>query len=149
VVSIASTANASTIYLGRGWLYFGDAERVRDGMYAGAQQHSVRRDDSTQQLYLDFAPPRGHQLRLIGQDTLSALGSTASTQATNTMEVDEETANLLCAEAARILYERRSLTVGGGTELEKFLSILQSKRRRAGEFATKKAGPKTIRGMWR
>jgi hypothetical protein len=149
VITIASTANASTIYVERGWFYYGTAERVRDGMYAGAQQHRVRRDDTTQQLYLDFAPPRGHQLRLIGQDTLSALGSTAASQATNTMEVDEETANLLCAEAARILYTRRGMAVGGGPQLQQFLSILDGKRRQAGEFSTKKVGPKTIRGMWR
>lgn len=125
VVDIASTANPSTIYVERGWWYFGQAERVRDGLYHGSIAKRVRRDDTTQQVYLDWVPPRGYQLRFIGRDTLSALGTVAATQATNTMEVDEESAELLYAVAAEILLRQQGLAVSDVPDLAQKIAMVK------------------------
>src|SRR5690606_11962239 len=85
VVTIASTDNASTIYLSRGWFYFGTPERVKDGHYLYAARREVRRDDTSQHVYLDEIVPRGYQIRLLGYDPLTGLGTTPSTQVTATM----------------------------------------------------------------
>lgn len=116
-VDIASTANPSTIYTERSWFYFGGAERVRDGVYYGSIPQRVRKDDTTNQVYLDYVPPRGYQLRFIGRETLSALGTVIATQVTNTMEVDEENEQILFAEAAKILYQRLGLNVSDFGEI--------------------------------
>jgi hypothetical protein len=105
VVDIASTANASTIFVERGWWYIGAAERVQES-WVPVVRTNVRRDDTTQKFTLMSAPPRGSQIRLVGRGLLSALGSTASTQATATMEVDEAEAELLVVEAAKVLFRR-------------------------------------------
>ena len=107
-ILIDSTANASTIYVNRCWFYFGESNLVRD-VYPESTGKLLRRDDTTQRLHLDFAPQRGHQIRLVGRDHLTALGSTAATQATNSMEVDNASASILYAYAAEILFERMGL----------------------------------------
>lgn len=109
-INVSSAAAAVDCWWNHAWLYFGEADRVTD-LYAGGRSHRVRRDDTTQQLHLEFAPQRGRQLRLIGRDHLSALGTTAATQVTNTMEVDEAQAQLLYAEAAKILFARQGFSV--------------------------------------
>lgn len=111
VLDIASTANASTIYTGRGWWYFGDAERVVESWEPVPQSH-IRRDNTTQQVTLTYAPPRGYQIRLVGRGLLSELGTTAATQATNTMEIDEAEAEILYAEATKVLFRRGILSAG-------------------------------------
>ena len=111
VLDIASTANASTIYVEYGWWYFGGAERVRDGIYDAYVPKTVRLDDTTQQVYLGYTPSRGAQLRFIGRETLTALGTVAATQVTNAMEVDEENAQILYAEAAKILFTRLGINI--------------------------------------
>ena len=147
-IDITSTASALTAYANRGWFYFGTAERVRDGLYYGGIPKRVRRDDTTQQVTLDWTPGRGRQLRLIGQDTLSALGTTAASQATNTMEVDEENAQVLCAEAARILFQRRGLALPDNPYLASALAILDQKKRDAAKWAQPEPVSRRIRGMW-
>lgn len=109
VTDIASTANASTIYLERGWFYFGAAEKVTES-WQEVHVSKIRRDNTTQQFTLSFIPSRGVQLRLVGRALLTELGNVAATQATNTMEVDEPEAELLCAEAAKILFRRGILS---------------------------------------
>ncbi len=108
-INITNAAGAVDLWWNRGWFYFGDAARVRD-IYSRSNPKRVRRDDTTQRIYLDFVPQRGYQLRLIGRDVLSALGDTISSQVTNTMEVDAENAPILYAEAARILFLREGLS---------------------------------------
>lgn len=102
---ISSTANASTIFVNRSWFYFGDKERVADSIYQPEYAVEIRRDNATQQFMLKTVPPRGYQIRLIGKTVLSALGSTAATQVTNTMEVDANTAEILYARAAEVLFQ--------------------------------------------
>lgn len=148
VVDIASTANPSTIYVERGWWYFGTAERVRDGLYHGSIAKRVRRDDTTQQVYLDWAPPRGYQLRFIGRDTLSALGTTVATQATNTMEVDEESAELLYAVAAEILLRQQGLAVDDVPGLASKIALVQPRLARLKKQWALPAQPQRLKSMW-
>ena len=129
VIDIASTANASTIYVERGWWYFGNADLVRDGHYYGSLPKRVRRDDTIQQVYLDWRPPRGYQLRFIGRETLSALGTTAASQVTNTMEVDEENEQILYAEAAHILFMRLGLNLSDFSAVAANISVAEGLRR--------------------
>ena len=102
--SITSTASALTAYFNRGWFYYGDHGTVT-GVYPSDPAFTLRRDNTTQHITLTEPPPRGYQLRMIGTAPLSALGSTASTQVSNTMEVDNQTAELLYARAAEILFD--------------------------------------------
>ena len=87
-VDVSSAAADLDIYLNRSWFYVGDAGRIRD-IYPASTGKILRRDDTTQRIYLDDVPARGRQLLLVGRDSLSALGTTLATQATNTMELDE------------------------------------------------------------
>ena len=105
-IDITNAAGAVDLWWNHGWFYFGEADRITD-LYDGSKAFTPRRDDTTQRIYLSFAPTRGYQLRLQGRTTLSALGTTASTQVTNTMELDEVSEQVLFAEATRILYGRQ------------------------------------------
>lgn len=111
VVAIASTANASTIYVERGWWYFGSLERVTDNIFRSTVTKTVRRDDTTQQALLDWVPSRGRQLRFIGLAPVTAIGTVAASQPTNTMEVDEPSALVLYAEAASVLFARLGMNI--------------------------------------
>jgi len=105
-IDVTNAAGAVDLWWNRGWFYFGEADRITD-LYDGSKAFRPRRDDTTQRIYLSFAPTRGYQLRLQGRNTLSLLGTTASTQVTNTMELDAISEQVLFAEAARILYGRQ------------------------------------------
>ena len=109
-------ANPVTYWVNRAWLYFGDANRVQD-IYRYDRSYFVRRDDTTKKVYLDWIPQQGHQIRLVGQDILTELGSTIATQATNTMEVDDPAAQILYAEAAKILFAKRGLNTANVSEV--------------------------------
>ena len=113
---VANSAGAVVMFINRSWLYYGDANRVQD-IYKYDRSYFVRRDDTTQKVYLDWVPAQGHQIRLIGQDVLSELGSTISTQVTNTMEVDDPVAQILYAEAAKILFAKRGLNTANVGEV--------------------------------
>lgn len=101
---IANTANASTIYWNRAWFYFGSKERVCDAIYNEERVIRVRRDDTSQHILLASTPLRGYQIRLAGKAPLTSLGSTPSTQLTNSMEVDEKSEQVLYAYAAELLF---------------------------------------------
>ena len=105
-IDITNAAGAVDLWWNHGWFYFGEADRITD-LYEGSKAFTPRRDDTTQRIYLSFAPTRGYQLRLQGRNTLSLLGTTASTQVTNTMELDVISEQVLFAEATRILYGRQ------------------------------------------
>ena len=113
---VANSAGAVVMFINRSWLYYGDANRVQD-IYKYDRSYFARRDDTTQKVYLDWVPAQGHQIRLIGQDVLSELGSTISTQVTNTMEVDDPVAQILYAEAAKILFAKRGLNTANVGEV--------------------------------
>lgn len=102
-IDVSSAAADLDIYLNHSWLYVGDPERIT-AVYPKQPDFIVRRDATTQRLILPDLVARGRQIRLIGKDTLSALGTTVASQATNTMELDEQGAQLLCAVAADILF---------------------------------------------
>lgn len=145
-ISIASTANASTIYYQRGWFYFGTAEKVTESWRRVPPE--VRRDNTIQQIVLDEAPPRGYQVRLVGRDILSALGTTAATQATNTMEIDEPEAEILYAEAAKILYTRGFL---GGSDYESLAPRIAVCDQRLADLKaewSQPEPPRRVKSMW-
>lgn len=147
-IDITSTSSALTAYANRGWFYFGTAERVRDGLYYGNIPKRTRRDDTTQQVYLDWVPGRGRQLRMIGQETLTALGTTASTQVTNTMEVDEENAQILYAEAARILFSRLGLNLSDYSTVAANIAAANALRSEMKNTWGQDTVSRRITGMW-
>jgi hypothetical protein len=105
-----SIAAAATLYVDRAWFYFGDDKRITERYSINSAIHITRRDNATQTFTLQSAPERGRQLRVVGKTQLTALGTTASTQVTNTMEVSEVEAEILYARAAEILFIRQGLS---------------------------------------
>lgn len=149
-VAITSTTNASTIYIEEGWWYFGGAERVRDGVFSTMIPRTVRRDDTTQQVYLGWIPDRGNQLRFIGRDTLSALGTTAASQVTNTMEVDEENEQVLFAEAAKIMFTRLGLNVSDFSSVAQNIAVAENLKVRLTKVWAQDAPRQfQVRTVWR
>jgi hypothetical protein len=69
---------------------------------------------------------------MVGRGILSALGDTASTQVTNKMEVDEESEQILFAEAAKVLFSREGLNVDDFSEVATRIAIADDLRRRLG-----------------
>lgn len=123
-----SSASAAVVgFWNRAWFYLGDASRIRD-IYAGDSPRRVRRDDTTNRIYFEFPPGRGQQIRLVGTDHLSALGSTVATQVTNTMEVDEATAEVLYAEAAKVLFNRLRLNLSDFSEVNARIATAEQMR---------------------
>lgn len=100
-----SAGDALTIYAQRAWFYYGGKERVLDTLFS--EQHPVRArvDDTQRHIMFDETPPRGCQIRIQGKAPLSALGSSAATQSTATMEVDERTAQVVVAKAVQLLLD--------------------------------------------
>lgn len=147
-IVIDSTSDALFGAMNRGWFYFGEPDTVTD-LYHGSKPRRVRRDSETQRVYLDFVPQRGHQLQLVGKDVLSALGTTATTQVTNTMEVDEPAAQLLYAHAAQIIFERDGLNAADTGEVGPRIAVMLG---RAKEYETKfpfrLPEPNPIKGPW-
>ena len=147
IIDIASTASPSTIYVERGWWYYGKAERVTE-RYNTSKQHRIRRDDTTQQFHLDFKPKRGYQIRCVGRETLSALGTTVATQATNTMELDEESAELLYATAAEILLRQQGLAVDDVPGLAAKIALVKPRLDRLHKRWAMHAPTARLKSMW-
>ena len=103
-LDVASGATPMTIHANRAWLYFGDKELVADTIYEWEAPFKVRVDDTNQHIILGVVPPRGRQVRLQGKAPLSELGTDLAMQLTNTMEVDANTAEILYAHAAELLF---------------------------------------------
>lgn len=103
--TITNTSSALRAYWNRAWFYYGHKERVTDAIFSQEHSIDIRRDDATQQIILASVPPRGYQIRLVGKAPLSELGATLSTQPSNFMEVTVDTAELLYARAAEILFQ--------------------------------------------
>jgi hypothetical protein len=141
-------STATVAFWNRGWFYYGDASFVRD-RYDDHVGYVVRRDDTTQRLVFDVAPTRGRQLRLIGRDYLSALGTTVSSQPTNTMEVDEATGVSLVGEAARLLIERAHFESSEAREIARKFAIVDAESARTPLPAHTVPGRRGARGFWR
>ena len=106
IADIDNDANPIVAWLNKGWFMFG--ERIPNH-YNEQAIFQVRRDDSTQTFTVPYQIRGKRQLRLVGSTPLSRLGTTVSTQPTNTVEVDEFTAELLYAKAAVVLFGRELL----------------------------------------
>ena len=132
-IEVANNSTTFTGFVDRGWLYFGDAGRVRS-IYPIEANARVRRDDTTQRIMFDNVPQARRQIRLVGRSPLSALGTTRASQVTNTMEVDEAAAMILYAHATQILFEREGIYSDMPEEISAKLSIVQS---RAADYETK------------
>ena len=115
-IDISSASGAITCFINRAWLLYGDK---LPSFYDEQHPLRVRRDDTTQQVIFDSIPPGRRQVRLVGRDALSALGTTAATQVTNTMEVDDESAPLLYAHAATILFDEEGITADSDAEVDR------------------------------
>ena len=132
-IEVANNSTTFTGFIDRGWLYFGDAGRVRS-IYPIEANARVRRDDTTQRIMFDNVPQARRQIRLVGRSPISALGTTRASQVTNTMEVDEPAAMILYAHATQILFEREGIYSDMPEEISAKLSIIQE---RASEYETK------------
>lgn len=115
------------IFWNRAWFYYGEAGRVRD-VYHRVQAKRIIRDDGTAQVHFLTPPPRGRQLRMIGRAALSLLGETASTQVTNSMEVDVDDQQILLAEAAQLIFLREGMSTNDFPSLATKIGLAQVRR---------------------
>ena len=144
---VTSASGAVTYWWNRAWFYFGPVDKVQN-VYRAGKTRILRRDDTTQKIYLEHPPSRGKQMRLIGRDTLSALGTTAATQVTNTMEVDEEAAQVLYAEAARVLFEREGINTSDLPDVSARMQIADRMRRELKTWKMQQPSGRAVVGMW-
>jgi len=118
VTKTISTTNATTLEVGfeaetavvafleEAWFLFGQAIPLCfDTLLV---KRTVWHDDSAHKVFLSRTPDRGHQLRLIGRDRLTALDG----DTTRAMEVDEASQELLFAKAARSLFTLVGMSTG-------------------------------------
>lgn len=128
-----TTGDPIVLFWNRWWLYYGSKQRVTE-VYTDEAFPTIRRDEATQTFQLTRVVVRGHQLRLIGQEVLSALGNNPSTQVTNTMEVTNNTAEMLYAKAAELLLEWESLTATDVPEVYQRIQTVQNRMKRVDKF---------------
>lgn len=103
-IDVSSSTAAVVLYANSSYFFFGDIGMVNSDFYDETPIR-VRRDATTQRFYTPDVLPERRQLRLVGKEILTALGTDATLQTTNTMEVDETTAEIVYAEAAEILFQ--------------------------------------------
>lgn len=92
--------------------FFGAVDRISLSFPTLISRHGVHRDDDDAKVWLKKPAPRGYQYRFIGRTPVTALGTNATTQATNSMEVSEADQDLLLASAARILLTWEGMSSG-------------------------------------
>ena len=124
---VAGGTTGATAFFNRAWLYYGESNLIQD-VYPWREAHLIRRDATTQKVQLSWIPTNGRQIRMVGRQYLSELGSVASTQCTNTMELDEGTAQILYGAAAEILYEREGLTTEEFESIARRIQIIDRKK---------------------
>ena len=125
--SIDNTTDSLTAYWNRAWFYYGNKERVTDAIYKQEHSINIRRDDANQQIVLTTVPPRGYQIRLMGKAPLSELGTTIATQTSNFMEVTPDTAELLYARAAEILFQWERVTTDNQDEVNNRIRMVRER----------------------
>ena len=123
-VWVASTAHVFTGYAEKALFRFGDIPCF----YPDCDAVRVERDDTTQKLKLRSAPLRGVQIRLIGKDPLTLLGCNECTQVTNSKEVDTNSARILYAKAAEILFGRDLLNTPGFRDITTRIQLVNQQR---------------------
>jgi len=126
IVVAGGTAGA-TAYFNRAWVYYGDINLIQD-VYPWRDAHLLRRDATTQRAKLAWIPIAGRQIRMVGRQYLSSLGTVPATQCTNTMELDEGSAQVLYGAAAEILYEREGLTTEEFEAIARRIQIIDRKK---------------------
>ena len=125
-VSLNVTSGAAmTIFWEGAWFLLGEDLPT---FYPQPLSKKVRRDDTTQRMILPYVVTRGLQIRMVGTDVLSALGTTAATQVTNTMEVDANSAELLYAYAALKLYSWEGLAIENDAKLQTRIQLVMLRK---------------------
>ena len=104
-----TSSAAVTFYVNNQWFYYGYYTQINSQFYSSVPLR-IRRDDTNKRFILPEPIVERRQLRIIGKDILTALGTDAVTQTTNTMEVDSTTAEILYAKAAEILFEQERIS---------------------------------------
>ena len=124
---VAGGTTGATAFFNRAWLYYGESNLIQD-IYPWKDALLLRRDATTQRVRLAWVPVAGRQIRMVGRQYLSELGSVASTQCTNTMELDEGSAQILYGAAAEILYEREGLTTEEFEAIARRIQLIDRKK---------------------
>ena len=121
-----TSGQALTIGWNRSWFYYGDKQRIINP-YPIQTFPNIRRDAMTQTFTLPRFPVRGHQLRIVGMNWVSELGTDIFNQMTNQMELNGATSRIMYATAATILFEWQGITSADVPEV--FQRIATIKRR--------------------
>ena len=129
------------------WFYYGGIERVRE-CYSPVPMADIRRDNATQQILLTFTPDRGQQIRMVGRQPLSALGTTVATQPAATMEIDEFEAELLYTEAAKVLFTRGVISSGAIEGLSAQIQVNEARLREMKQKWEQPLPHSRIKTMW-
>ena len=124
---VAGGTTGATAFFNRAWLYYGESNLIQD-VYPWKDAILLRRDATTQRIKLAWVPIAGRQIRMVGRQYLSELGSVASTQCTNTMELDVGSAQILYGAAAEILYEREGLTTEEFEAIARRIQLIDRKK---------------------
>lgn len=141
-----TTGGSVTVLVERAWLI--GADRLPLTYPTLLTKRGTVRDDTTQFVRLNRVPRRGYQLRFIGRDPLSALGQVASTQGTLSMEVDQFSAQLLYAKAARVLLTRRGWTTGKIEEAYPFIAETEARFAEMADFGYDLPHEMKLAGWW-
>jgi len=126
-IIVAGGLAGVTAFFNRAWVYYGDANLIQD-VYPWRDAQLLRRDATTQRVQLAWVPTAGRQIRMVGRQYLSTLGTVASTQCTNTMELDEGSAQVLYGAAAETLFEKEGLTSEEFPQIAQRIQIIDRKK---------------------
>lgn len=121
-----TSASAATFFVNNMWFYYGYYTKV-NSQFFNSRPIRIRRDDTTKRFIIAEPFMERRQLRLIGKDTLTALGTSVATQVTNSMEVDETTAEILYAQAATILFEQERLSTQNMAQVLQRIQSVQAR----------------------
>lgn len=118
--------NAVTFWVNNQWFYYGYFTQINSQFYSSIPAR-IRRDDTNRRFVMPEPLVERRQLRLVGKDILSALGTDIDLQNQNIMEVDETTAEIVYAQAAEILFQQERIST---QNLSQVLQRIQSVRER-------------------
>ena len=146
--NVANTVGQLTTYWNRAWCYFGAKERVTDAIFNQEHAIDIRRDDATQHFVLASIPARGYQIRLVGKAPLSELGTTAATQADNYMEVNTDTAELLYARAAELVFQWERVNTDNQEEVTNRIRMVRERQPKLRQNWAQETPRKRIRSVY-
>ena len=126
-LDVSNASGAVAGFAERRWFYFGDKERVTDAAFDMTQPIRVRLDDTQKHFIMSEAPSRGYQIRLQGKAPLSALGTSLTTQVTNTMEVDEKTEKVVACAAAELMLEWGAIVADDVERVEQRIAAVRGR----------------------